>query len=38
MDKKAGVSIDVTSDLACPWCYVGFKRLQNAIDEFQDML
>lgn len=27
------VTIDIISDLACPWCYVGYKRLQNAIDE-----
>ena len=30
------IVIDVISDFACPWCYVGFMRLQNAIDEFKD--
>lgn len=25
------VKIDVVSDVACPWCYIGKKRLENAI-------
>ena len=29
------IVIDVVSDFACPWCYVGFMRLQNAIDKFK---
>ena len=29
------IVIDVVSDFACPWCYVGFMRLQNAIDQFK---
>jgi predicted DsbA family dithiol-disulfide isomerase len=31
------IVIDVISDFACPWCYVGFMRLENAIDKFKDM-
>lgn len=27
------IVIDITSDLACPWCYVGWKRLESAISE-----
>ena len=27
------IVIDVTSDFACPWCYVGYKRLENGILE-----
>jgi predicted DsbA family dithiol-disulfide isomerase len=26
------IKIDVVSDVACPWCYVGMKRLQKALD------
>ncbi len=38
MTNKKVLQIDVTSDLACPWCYVGYKRLQNAIDKFKDAM
>ncbi len=30
----APVSIDVWSDLACPWCYVGKRRLEAALTRF----
>eukprot|EP00727_Mastigamoeba_balamuthi_P013972 m51a1_g9198 hypothetical protein (220) ;mRNA; f:103669-104328 len=30
---QAVVNIDVTSDLACPWCYVGKARLTAALEE-----
>ena len=36
-DEAPSILIDVTSDFACPWCYVGFMRLQNAMDEFKGM-
>lgn len=26
------VSIDVVSDVACPWCVIGYKNLQQALD------
>ena len=29
---SAEISIDVISDIVCPWCYVGKRRLQRAID------
>lgn len=29
------ITIDVTSDLICPWCYIGKRRLEKAIQEFQ---
>lgn len=28
------VKVEVWSDVACPWCYIGKRRLQNAIAEF----
>jgi predicted DsbA family dithiol-disulfide isomerase len=24
-------AVDVISDVICPWCYIGKKRLENAI-------
>ena len=36
-EESSNILIDVVSDFACPWCYVGFMRLQNAIDKFKDM-
>ena len=36
-DETPSILIDVTSDFACPWCYVGFMRLQNAMDKFKGM-
>ena len=35
--KSSNILIDVISDFACPWCYVGFMRLQNAMDKFRDI-
>lgn len=35
--ESSNLLIDVISDFACPWCYVGFMRLQNAIDKFKGM-
>lgn len=31
MGKK--IKVDVVSDVACPWCYIGKKRLENAIHQ-----
>jgi predicted DsbA family dithiol-disulfide isomerase len=27
------IKIDVVSDVVCPWCIVGYKRLEKAIAE-----
>ena len=29
---KAGLSIDVYSDVVCPWCYIGKRRLEQALE------
>jgi predicted DsbA family dithiol-disulfide isomerase len=29
-------TIDVISDVACPWCYLGKRRLEQAIEQFPD--
>lgn len=31
------LSIDVVSDVVCPWCYIGLKRLDAAIAEANDV-
>ena len=28
------IKIDIWSDVACPWCYIGKRKLENAISEF----
>lgn len=30
----SALQIDVWSDIACPWCYVGKRRLEGALQEF----
>ncbi|TYR35213.1 DsbA family oxidoreductase [Mesorhizobium microcysteis] len=31
MSEPAEITVDVISDVACPWCFVGMKRLERAI-------
>lgn len=33
--SKASLRIDVWSDIACPWCFVGKRRLEAALAEFE---
>ncbi|MDO6493040.1 MULTISPECIES: DsbA family oxidoreductase [unclassified Cellulophaga] len=33
MNKK--IKIDVVSDVVCPWCAIGYKRLEQAINELK---
>jgi len=28
------ISVDVWSDIACPWCYIGKRRLEKALEDF----
>ncbi len=30
-DTQAPISIDVFSDVVCPWCFIGKRRLENAV-------
>lgn len=32
---KLKVKVDVVSDVVCPWCYIGKRRLEKAIDSLQ---
>ena len=35
-DYARGMRVDVWSDVVCPWCYIGFVRLNKALAEFGD--
>lgn len=35
MNKANVISIDVVSDVVCPWCYIGKRRLEKAIEDTQ---
>lgn len=37
MSEKMKVSVDVVSDVVCPWCYIGQKRLDAAIAALPDV-
>lgn len=32
---KEEIKIDIVSDVACPWCYVGKRRLEAALDQWK---
>lgn len=32
MAETAQISVDIISDVVCPWCYVGYKQLERAAD------
>jgi predicted DsbA family dithiol-disulfide isomerase len=34
--SKPVIKIDVVSDVVCPWCYIGKRRLEKAIDRLKD--
>lgn len=33
---KPKIKIDVVSDVVCPWCYIGKRRLEKAVDQLKD--
>ncbi|PSJ64387.1 DsbA family oxidoreductase [Kumtagia ephedrae] len=37
MSERQSVTVDVVSDVVCPWCYVGQKRLESAIAGLADI-
>lgn len=37
MNAKQSVTVDVVSDVVCPWCFVGQKRLDQAIAALPDI-
>lgn len=34
--SKPKIKIDVVSDVVCPWCYIGKRRLEKAVDQLKD--
>lgn len=32
------IKIDIVSDVVCPWCYIGKRRIEKAIDQLQGQL
>ena len=30
------ITIDIWSDIACPWCYIGKRRLETALARFAE--
>jgi predicted DsbA family dithiol-disulfide isomerase len=34
--NKTKIKIEVVSDVVCPWCYIGKRRLEKAIDQSKD--
>jgi predicted DsbA family dithiol-disulfide isomerase len=37
MQHAVSISIDVVSDVVCPWCYIGLKRLEAAMAEASEI-
>lgn len=37
MTEPAPVTIDIVSDVMCPWCYIGQKRLESAMEQVPDV-
>lgn len=35
MQLKPQIKIDIVSDVVCPWCYIGKRRLEKALDELK---
>ena len=33
---KPVIKVDIVSDIVCPWCYIGKKRFQNAVEELKN--
>jgi len=36
--NKPVIKIDVVSDVVCPWCYIGKRRLEKAIDQLKNKI
>jgi len=37
MTTRPAIAIDVVSDVVCPWCYIGLKRLEKAVAAVPDI-
>lgn len=36
MNSKAKLSIEIVSDVVCPWCFIGKRRLESALRMYQE--
>lgn len=36
MNNKPTISVDVISDVVCPWCYIGKRRLESALESLKE--
>lgn len=36
--KRIKLRIDIISDVVCPWCIIGYKRLEQALDQLSDQI
>lgn len=36
VDSQPPIRIDIWSDIACPWCYIGKRRLEAGIRQYQE--
>lgn len=34
--KRLEIQIEVVSDVVCPWCYIGKRRMEKAMDQLKD--
>ena len=37
MPNKPQLTVDVVSDVVCPWCYIGKRRLETALAQIDDV-
>src|SRR5690606_33383579 len=35
-EHRMGMTIDIWSDVVCPWCYIGKRRLERALEDRAD--
>ncbi|WP_120512848.1 DsbA family oxidoreductase [Photobacterium salinisoli] len=38
MSTHTQLTIDIVSDVVCPWCYIGYKRLEQAMVAYKDQV
>ncbi len=38
MSARTPIHIDIVSDVMCPWCYIGQKRLEKAVSDVDDAI
>ncbi|MEP2988302.1 MAG: DsbA family oxidoreductase [Parasphingorhabdus sp.] len=36
MSDTPVITVDIVSDVVCPWCIIGYKKLEKAMHEFED--